>query len=244
MILKGSDDYGIPLPRPAVTVITNFLPLYNWLNTEKTAKATSVSLTHNDTIVRNGAFAFGAIQGCFLDPRFDHVISFRLVDGIEFGVGVCDKANASGEVKRDFMCEKGGWGYYNYKTKHMGMKPKYAPGWYGESHKCVRERPEEEILYTGDVLTLVVMREGRVRQSAGSDERPFFCKDLPRPSLGNGKFSLRFLKNGKDMGFKFSGKEGPLYLCLNFYFTCSELQILSDYRVSQKVLREYRRASD
>jgi len=242
MVLKGSDDYGIPLPRTAVTIITNLLPLYDWLACEKTAKATNITLSHNNTIARNGAFAFGAIQGCLLDPRLDHVISFKLVDGIEFGVGVCNKVNIMGDVKRDFMCEKGGWGYYNYKTKHMGMKPKYPPGWYGETHTCLKERREEDIFHTGDILTLIVMREGDVEPEP-TDFSTCSTQNLPEPCCGNDKFSIRFLKNGEDMGFKFEGKPGPLYLCLNFYFMCSELQILSDHKIAQKVLRNYIRSS-
>lgn len=195
--------------------ILKFVPLYFWEDCPKTREV-NVVLLHHATIAANQNQAFGAVVGERLDTSLDHIISVRLVEGVEFGIGVCNKKNIKMAAKRDFMCEKGGWGYYNYKVKYKGMKPKYPPGWYAETHDCVKRQDEDAILQLGDILTMVIAREG-----VGPDGR----------GKGTGKFSIRYYKNGNDMDFAFFGLPGPLSLCCNFYFMKSAIRILSDHKL-------------
>jgi len=195
--------------------IMKFVPLYTWTDCAKT-KEVNVSLLHLNTIAANSQKSFGAVLGERLDTHLDHIVSVKLEEGIEFGLGVCNKKNQKMDARRDFMCEKGGWGYYNYKVKYAGMKPKYPPGWYAETHRCVKRQDDAKILQLGDVLTMVISREG-----VGSDGR----------GRGTGKFSIRYYKNGKCMEFAFNGLRGPLALCCNFYFMESSIRILSDYKL-------------
>lgn len=197
--------------------ILKFVPLYSWEDCSKNREV-NIALLHHDTIAANVHTSFGAVLGERLDPCLDHIVSVALVEGVEFGMGVCNKKNIKMAAKRDFMCEKGGWGYYNYKVKYKGMKPKYPPGWYAETHDCVMRQPEEEILKEGDVLTMVISREG-----VGADGR----------GKGTGKFSIRYYKNGEDMNFAFFGLTGPLSLCCNFYFMKSAIRILSDHKLKR-----------
>jgi len=195
--------------------ILKYIPLYFWEDCPKTREV-NVVLLHHATIAANQNNAFGAVVGDRLDMSLDHIISVRLIEGVEFGIGVCNKKNIKMAAKRDFMCEKGGWGYYNYKVKYKGMKPKYPPGWYAETHDCVKRQDEDAILKLGDVLTMVISREG-----VGADGR----------GKGTGKFSIRYYKNGNDMDFAFFGLPGPLSLCCNFYFMKSAIKILSDHKL-------------
>jgi len=207
-------------------LLVELLPVYSWSDNNKL----DVSLSHNNTISSNDRGLFGVVAGPELDPNTDHIISVRLLNGIEFGIGVATRENMSKEAKRDFMCQKGGWGYYNYKTKHQGTRPKYPAGWYSEEHECISQLPEKDIIHTNDVISVVITREG------------LKCKDVSlRPRKGNGQFTIRYFKNGKLMGRKanqFGSIQGPLRICLNYYFMASTLQLLSDFKISNKDLME------
>lgn len=253
MIKRGVHHPPIP------ALIVEYMPLYSWsppkrhqLSEEKEQDFMRVSLTHNDTVACNAYLKFGAVMGSYLDPNMDHVINFRLEEGIEFGVGICDESQKFKGTKRDFMCMPGGYGYYNYKTKSPRLKPKYPPGLYYQTNTCQKQRPEEDICKKGDVLTIVIQREniigpvpggglsrrkrfssrmgplGRSRARSGGR----LSKDTPKPAgLGRSKtFSLSYYKNGEDMGFHLRNLRGPFYLCLNYYFVESTVRILSDYR--------------
>lgn len=189
----------------------------------------NIDLSHSNTIASNDRGLFGVVTGPELDPNTDHIVSVRLLEGIEFGIGVATNENMEKEAKRDFMCQKGGWGYYNYKTKHQGTRPKYPAGWYAEEHECVKKLPEKDIIYVDDVLSVVITREGL---SDKEDEYRY-----PRP--GNGLFKVKYFKNGVKMGGKeseFHHIKGPLKICLNYYFMASTLQLLSDYKINRKLI--------
>jgi len=198
--------------------IVKYLPLYSWEDCDKTREV-KVVLDHHNTIAANHNNSFGAVLGQRLNPKLDHIINVQVVDGVEFGIGVCNTKNIKMAAKRDFMCEKGGWGYYNYKPKYVGMKPKYPCGWYSETHDCVMRQEETDILGLHDILTMVIAREGLDSTGRGK---------------GSGKHSIRYYKNGVEMGFAFTGLQGPLSLCCNFYFMKSAIQILSDHRLKRR----------
>jgi len=232
------------------TLIVEFVPIYNWSNShilteecdnrdEKVEEALKVDLSHCDTIVSNGYQNFGAVLGSKLDPRLDHVINIQLVEGIEFGAGICDESQVKMATRRDFMCIEGGFGYYNYKSKSSHTKPRYPPGFYYHMKTCHKIREEADILYPGDVLTMVIQREdvqspggGNLRSKFGSD------RDLIFNPMGNLKASSRYIlsfyKNGEDMNFHVRNLEGPFYLCLNYYFVGSKIRLLSDYNFRKK----------
>jgi len=126
-----------------------------------------VELSHSDTVVTNGYQKFGAVLGSKLDPRLDHVINVQLVDGVEFGVGICDESQLNITTRRDFMCIEGGYGYYNYMTKSARMKPKYPPGLYYQVQTCQKIRNEADICHEGDVLTMVIQRENMKSPGGG-----------------------------------------------------------------------------
>jgi len=79
-------------------LIVEFVPIYSWVfqrersekRNENNEDLMKVTLSHCNTIVSNGYQKFGAVLGSKLDPRLDHVINVQLVDGVEFGVGICD----------------------------------------------------------------------------------------------------------------------------------------------------------
>jgi len=82
-------------------LIVEFVPIYSWANSElqrnrsekgneNNENVMMVTLSHCNTIVSNSNQKFGAVLGSKLDPRLDHVINVQLVDGVEFGVGICD----------------------------------------------------------------------------------------------------------------------------------------------------------
>jgi len=243
------------------TLIVEFLPIYNWSNSEILGEesdqrdekanddAMMVDLSHCNTIVSNGYHKFGAVLGSKLDPRLDHVINVQLVDGIEFGVGICDESQLKMATRRDFMCIKGGYGYYNYKTKSARTRPKYPPGLYYQVQTCRKIREEVDILFPGDVLTLVIQRENVNSPGGGIGLRSKFGsdRDLTFNPMGNLKASstyiLSFYKNGKDMNYHVRNLEGPFYLCLNYYFVGSKIRLLSDYnfrKIYQQRARQLR----
>jgi len=247
------------------TLIVKFVPLYTWSNPlihlhefddrdEKVEEIMKVTLSHCNTVVSNSYKKFGAVLGSNLDPRLDHVINVQLVEGVEFGVGICDKTQVKKNARRDFMCINGGYGYYNYKTKSARMKPKYPPGLYYQVQTCRKIIKETDICRVGDVLTMVIQRENVKLPGGGVHVRSRFGneRDLifdPMNSLQESAcFTLSFYKNGKDMGFHIRNVVGPLYMCLNYYFVESKVRVLSDYNFRKKQKRwvriQSRRASD
>jgi len=194
-----------------------------------------VILNHCNTIASNGHQKFGAVLGSKLDPRLDHIINVQLLDGVEFGVGICDASQMYKNSRRDFMCIEGGYGYYNYKTKSARLKPKYPPGFYYLVQTCRKLRNEADICRAGDVLTIVVQRENVKSPGGGSHSRSIFGseRDLKCDPMVNlkatVKHTLSFYKNGEDMGFHLRNLIGPFYLCLNYYFVESKVRLLSDY---------------
>jgi len=232
------------------TLIVEFVPIYNWSNSqirseesdqkaENVGEAMIVDLKHCDTIVSNAYQKFGAVLGSKLDPRLDHVINVQLTDGIEFGVGICDEKQVKMPTTRDFMCLEGGYGYYNYKTKSAHKKPKYPPGLYYQVKTCHKIRKQADILYPGDVLTIVIQREnvkspggGNLRSKFGSDRDLIFN---PMSNLeASSRCILSFYKNGEDMNLHVRNLEGPFYLCLNYYFVGSKIRLLADYNFRNK----------
>jgi len=226
------------------TLIVDYVPIYNWLEPqnpidvselkiEESEDLMKVKLSHCDTIVCNSFQKFGAVLGSKLDPRLDHVINIKLVDGVEFGVGICDESHLSKVTKRDFMCIDGGYGYYNYKTKSTRMKPKYPPGFYYQVQSCRQIRSETDIFRAGDVLTMVIQRENVTNPGGGVNLRSRCERDLKFNPMDNLKASstcsLSFYKNGEDMGFHLRNLKGPFHICLNYYFVDSKLRFLSDY---------------
>jgi len=195
-----------------------------------------VDLSHCNTVISNAFQKFGAVLGSKLDPRLDHVINVQLVDGVEFGVGICDESQVKTHTRRDFMCIEGGYGYYNYKTKSSRLKPKYPPGLYYEVQTCRRIRDEAEICQAGDVLTMVIQRENVKSPGGGIYIRSRFGseRDLTYNPMNNlkasSRYTLSFYKNGEDMGFHLRNLEGPFYMCLNYYFVESRIRLLSDYK--------------
>jgi len=194
-----------------------------------------VELSHCDTVVCNSFQKFGAVLGSNLDPRLDHVVNLQLVDGVEFGVGICDESHLSKNTRRDFMCIGGGYGYYNYKSKSARMKPKYPPGFYYQVETCRKIRNETDIFRAGDVLTMVIQRENVETPGGGVNLRSRFGsgRDLKFNPMNNLKaslsYTLSFYKNGEDMGFHLGNLKGPFYICLNYYFEDSKIRLLSDY---------------
>jgi len=242
------------------TLIVEFVPIYKWSNPqfrngdfnqgdEKVEDVMQVDLSHCDTIVSNGFHKFGAVLGTKLDPRLDHVINFQVVEGIEFGVGICDESQVNTISRRDFMCIDGGYGYYNYKSKSARMKPKYPPGLYYHIQTCQKIRDEAEICLPGDVLTMVIQREhlqspgGGVRSQFASD-KDLICNPMHNLKASS-SYSLSFYKNGEDMGFHLRNLEGQFYMCLNYYFVESKIRLLSDYqfrRIFHKRVRRLQRS--
>jgi len=237
-----------------LTLIVEFLPIYNWSNSqfqseesdqsdEKVEEAMMVDLSHCDTIASNGYGKFGVAVGSKLDPRLDHVINVQLVDGIEFGIGICNESQLKMTTRRDFMCIKGGYGYYNYKTKSVRMKPKYPPGLYCQVQTCHKIRKEADILYPGDVLTIVIQREnvkspggGNLRSNFGSD-RDLLLNPM-RNLKASSRYILSFYKNGEDMNYHVRNLQGPFYLCLNYYYMEGKIRLLSDYNFRKKYHQE------
>jgi len=239
------------------TLIVEFVPIYNWLNpqnaidvpdqkTEEGDDKMKVELSHSDTIVCNSFQKFGAVHGSKLDPRLDHVINVQLVDGVEFGVGICDESHLTKITRRDFMCIEGGYGYYNYKTKSARMKPKYPPGLYYHVQTCRKIRSENDILRPGDVITMVIQRENVNSPGGGTNVRSRFgnSRDLTFNPMDNlkasSRCSLSFYKNGEDMGFHLANLKGPFLICLNYYFVESKIRLLSDYNFRKIYKRRYR----
>lgn len=208
-------------------IILEFHALYEWLPSNGATTQIPSVLCHGNTISRNVRCLFGVINGSLLDPDVDHVINIRIDDGVEFGFGVCSEANARMDKKRDFMCEKGGWGYYNYKPKFVGMKPKYPAGWYTQTHQCVGNFDGNNVLMCGDVLTMTVTRQGLLDFDRGVWDGP--CE-------GNGKHTLRFYKNNISMGHEIRDVQGKLSICLNYYFMSTTVRLLSDHKNSMKAL--------
>jgi len=199
-----------------------------------------VELSHCNTIASNRFLKFGAVMGSKLDPRLDHVINVQLVDGVEFGAGICDESQLNKNTRRDFMCIEGGYGYYNYKTKKAGMKPKYPPGLYYLVQTCQKIRNDADIFQVGDVLTMVIQRENvkfpgggiNLRSSFGSERDRIFN---PMHNLkASSRYTLSFYKNGEDMGYHLENLEGPFYMCLNYYFVECKIRLLSDYNFRKK----------
>jgi len=96
-------------------LIVEFVPIYSWVNSnlhrgkpqvidENIEDVMKVTLSHCNTIISNGYQKFGAVLGTKLDPRVDHIINVQLVDGVEFGVGICDSTQLNQNSRRDFMC--------------------------------------------------------------------------------------------------------------------------------------------
>lgn len=199
-----------------------------------------VELSHCNTIASNKFQKFGAVMGSKLDARLDHVINVQLVDGIEFGAGICDESQLKKQSRRDFMCIEGGYGYYNYKTKKAGMKPKYPPGLYYQVQTCQKVRNEAEICQAGDVLTMVIQRENVKFPGGGINLRSSFGSERDRifnpmhNLMASSKYTLSFYKNGEDMGFHLGNLEGPFYICLNYYFVECKIRLLSDYNFRKK----------
>jgi len=215
-------------------LIAEFVPIYTWVNPEKNLM--KITLSHCNTIVCNGHQKFGAVVGSKLDPRLDHIINIQLVDGVEFGIGICDSTQVKKNSRRDFMCIEGGYGYYNYKTKSARMKPKYPPGLYYRVKTCRKQRSEADICSVGDVLTMVVQREKVISPGGG----PIFGmgRDLTVDPMDylikTEKNSLSFYKNGEDMGLNLQNLKGSFYLCLNYYFVKSKIRLLSSYNFRRK----------
>jgi len=209
-------------------LVVEFCAVYRWSG--RAESCIQVYRGHDNTIARNSKCEFGVVLGSSLDPSVDHVITLRVDDGVEFGIGVCTNKNASCDAKRDFMCEAEGWGYYNYKSKFVGMKPKYPSGWYKETHSCMKHYPEDEVLMGGDILTMTVTREGLDKSY-----------DYSKPALGNGRFTVGFFKNDKPMGQIFNGIKGNLHLCLNYYFMATTIRLLSDHRTPLRMIAEHLR---
>jgi len=239
------------------TLIVEYVPIYNWFNpqstidlsdqkTEEGDDVMKVELSHCDTIVCNSFQKFGAVLGSKLDPRLDHVINIKLVDGVEFGVGICDESHQTKITRRDFMCVEGGYGYYNYKTKSARMKPKYPPGLYYQVQTCRKIRNETDICRAGDVLTLVIQRENLKTPGGGSNLRSRFgsARDLKFNPMDNlkasSRYTLSFYKNGEDMGYHLRNLKGPFNICLNYYFVDSKIRLLSDYNF-RKIYRKRNR---
>jgi len=246
-------------------LVVEYVPIYSWTNPqlqrsrrqerdENIEDVMEVTLSHCNTIVINDHLKFGAVLGTKLDPRVDHIINVQLVDGVEFGVGICDSTQLNLTSRRDFMCMEGGYGYYNYKTKSARLKPKYPPGLYYKVQTCHKIRDEADICRVGDVLTMVVQRENIKSPGGGSNVRSRFGseRDLKVDPMLNleatTKHTLSFYKNGEDMGFHLSNLKGPLYMCLNYYFVESKVKVLSDYnfrkKYHQRLRFQMRRASD
>jgi len=238
-------------------LIVEYVPIYSWSNPqtqdhgyevdEKVEDIMKVELSHCDTVVSNGFQKFGAVMGTKLDPRLDHVINVQLVDGIEFGVGICDESQLKKITRRDFMCIEGGYGYYNYKTKSARMKPKYPPGLYYHVQTCQKIRNEADICRAGDVLTMVIQRENMKSPGGGINFRSRFgsARDLTFNPIHNlkssSRYTLSFYKNGEDMGFHLRNLQGPFYMCLNYYFVESKIRLLSDYnfrKTYEKIKRQ------
>jgi len=233
------------------TLIVEFVPIYSWSSPlipiedmeqreEKEEDIMRANLSHCDTIATNGFHKFGAVMGSKLDPRLDHVIDVQLLDGVEFGVGICDESQLKKNTRRDFMCIEGGYGYYNYKTKSARMKPKYPPGLYYQVQNCRKIRNEDKICKPGDVLSMVIQRENVKSPGGGINVRSRFgsAHDATFNPMNNlkaaSKYTLSFYKNGEDMGFHLRNLEGPFHLCLNYYFVDSKLRLLSDYNFRRK----------
>jgi len=223
------------------TLIVEFVPIYNWLHPAITGDDTDqkkeedddimkVELSHCDTVACNSFQKFGAVLGSKLDHRLDHVINIQLVDGVEFGVGICDESQLSQISRRDFMCIAGGYGYYNYRSKSTRTKPKYPPGLYYQIQSCRKIRKEADILRAGDVLTMVVQRENVKTPGGGVNGSARDPKFNPMDNLqASSRCTLSFYKNGEDMGFHLRNLEGQFSICLNYYFVESKIRILSDY---------------
>jgi len=236
------------------TLIVEYVPIYSWSSPllpieyyeqrdEKEEDIMKVNLSHCDTIASNGFQKFGAVMGTKLDPRLDHVIDVQLLDGVEFGVGICDESQLKKNTRRDFMCVEGGYGYYNYKTKSARMKPKYPPGLYYQVQNCRKVRNEAEICQPGDVLSMVIQRENVKSPGGGINGRSRFgsTHDATFNPMNNlkaaSRYTLSFYKNGEDMGFHLRNLEGPFHVCLNYYFVDSKLRLLSDYNLRRKYIQ-------
>jgi len=231
-------------------LIVEFVPIYTWTNPyvqrgssnegQNIDDVMNVALSHCNTIASNSHQKFGAVLGSKLDPRLDHIINIKLLDGLEFGIGICDATQLSKKSRRDFMCVEGGYGYYNYKTKYTRLKPKYPPGLYYQVQSCRKVRGEADICKTGDVLTMVIQRENLKPPVGRSFSRSRFSNDRclkydPMDNLKESeKHTLSFYKNGEDMGLHLHNLVGPFYICLNYYFVESKVRLLSDYNFRKR----------
>jgi len=186
------------------------------------------------------------VLGSKLDSRLDHIINVQLVEGVEFGVGICDWTQLNKKSRRDFMCIDGGYGYYNYKRKSSRLKPKYPPGLYYQVQNCRKVIEEADIFRPGDVLSLVVQREKLKSPGGGSLHRRCQRDENSDPVnnlVASAKHSISFFKNGEDMGFHLQNLVGPFYICLNYYLVTSKVRLLSDYNFRKKHRRFLRRQS-
>lgn len=220
-------EMGVQMPFLAGEIM-KFVQLYGWSSRCKKTKEVKIVLQHDNSIAANLNNSFGAVVGQPLEPTMDHIVNVKLKEGVEFGIGACNPENEKMAGKRDFMCEPGGWGYYNYRVKGNGKKPKYPPGWYAQTHTVDKRQKKDEILTEGDVMTMLFIRE--LPQSAAA----YRAKTK--------KWTIRFYKNGVEMPHFFKGIKGPLRLCCNFYFMKSSIQILSDYRLPRKGLEAIERS--
>jgi len=203
-------------------LIVTFIPIYEWKNPElenNSDDEMKVNITHLNTVVGNDYRKLGVVLGSALDPRIDHVVNLQLVDGVEFGFGICDETQINESSMRDFMCQKGGYGYYNYKKESARMKLKSPPGFYWQIRTCRKLRSECGIFLPGDVLTMVVQR-----QNVKSHEQDPMLK-LVRAE----RYTLSFYKNGEDMRFHLRNLKGPFHISLNYYFSPCTVRLLSDY---------------
>jgi len=214
------------------TLIVAFLPIYAWVNHKNDLMR--VNLSHCDTIICNDGQKYGAVLGLKLDPRLDHVINVQVLDGVEFGIGICDSTHLKKISQRDFMCLEGGYGYYNYK-KTTQLKPKYPPGLYYHAQTCRKQISDAEICRVGDVITMVVQREKL--PGGGNHTRSKFYVESNDPMdklVETEKHTLSFYKNGQDMGLHLQNLKGPFYMCLNYYFVKSKMRLLSKYNFRRK----------
>lgn len=203
-------------------LIMTFVPIYTWINPDyehNNEDEMKVNLSHCNSVVSNDHRKLGVVLGSELDPRLDHVINVQLLDGVEFGIGICDETQINADTMRDFMCMKGGYGYYNYKKESSRMKLKSPPGFYWKIRACRKIRNEADICQTGDVLTMVIQRQNK----KPSHQNPMLNLKA------TDKYTLSFYKNGEDMGFHLRNLKGRFNICLNYYFSSSKLKLLSDY---------------
>lgn len=218
---------GVLFPRLS-EMITEYLPLYQWNNEgQPDTVGDGIDLSYNNSVASNKNLKFGATLGSALDENVDHLIHLKLVHGVEFGAGVCTAENLKLGWKRDFMCEPGGWGYYNYQSKTEGTKIKYPPGFYAEKHAMSQAVATQNIVRMGDILTLLLVREfgeTEVDEHKNSKDQ----QETITERKGEMTWALKFYKNGEYFGHMFNNIKGPLFLSLNYYYLETTVQVLRD----------------